>query len=411
LLEATKNKSILKGARTIYWAVGTIFVACIVAGLLAVNIAANEANKHAGLTENRLVQAELMHLSERAIREQAEISYWDDAMHNLVLGPKPSKGFARENFSDWLIPDMGFSEFVLIGEDDQVKMVAKLEEVITSSPTSELAIFADDLVQLARQRFKDRRYKIGSKYLVEPEDGNVVPDITAFAFRKWQGVPSILVAQVMIAENRSYAAGEGEETVLLSVKPLALTLLSKSVSKLGIEGVFIEQTRNDHGLSGSVQMPDMASPPSLTFRWTPSEPRGAILSAALPIGTAITLVLTLILIIILRHNAGVLNDLSRSEETNRFLATHDKLTGLANREKFETALDRAFGVGRYSNFAIMFIDLDKFKKANDVYGHHAGDAVLKTVADRLNERIGDRGLVALSQQRLMKKNCAGLQMK
>ncbi len=69
------------------------------------------------------------------------------------------------------------------------------------------------------------------------------------------------------------------------------------------------------------------------------------------------------------------------------LATIDELTGLANRriynEKIEQALERAKRHKR--KFAIIFIDLDRFKIINDSLGHHIGDLLLKKVASRLND--------------------------
>jgi len=66
-------------------------------------------------------------------------------------------------------------------------------------------------------------------------------------------------------------------------------------------------------------------------------------------------------------------------------ATIDSVTGLQNRgavtERIETLADQAIKLG--FEFSILFIDVDHFKKVNDKYGHAAGDAVLREVAERL----------------------------
>ncbi len=70
-------------------------------------------------------------------------------------------------------------------------------------------------------------------------------------------------------------------------------------------------------------------------------------------------------------------------------ATHDGLTGLANRSLLEQRLARSAGDEPVS---ILLIDLDGFKPVNDRHGHHAGDQVLMSVASRLKSWTGDEGL-------------------
>lgn len=63
------------------------------------------------------------------------------------------------------------------------------------------------------------------------------------------------------------------------------------------------------------------------------------------------------------------------------LAYYDTLTKLPNRDHFLQYLDRSIRTGRRG--AVFFIDLDKFKRINDTFGHHAGDTLLQIVANRL----------------------------
>lgn len=77
-------------------------------------------------------------------------------------------------------------------------------------------------------------------------------------------------------------------------------------------------------------------------------------------------------------------------------ATHDALTGLANRRLFYDRLQRAIRHARRygGKIGILFLDLDHFKEINDHYGHHVGDAVLTEVARRLTTSIRDSDSVA-----------------
>lgn len=80
----------------------------------------------------------------------------------------------------------------------------------------------------------------------------------------------------------------------------------------------------------------------------------------------------------------------RSEhETLAHRATHDALTGLANRASFETQVARAAAEATAAEgwFAILYLDFDRFKEINDTHGHAGGDAVLIEVAARIKRRL------------------------
>ena len=77
-------------------------------------------------------------------------------------------------------------------------------------------------------------------------------------------------------------------------------------------------------------------------------------------------------------------------------ASHDPLTGLANRSYFLEGLERALARSRrHNNFAaVLFVDLDGFKQVNDVFGHRVGDGVLEEVGRRLSQGIRAGDLLA-----------------
>ncbi|MBC3374442.1 diguanylate cyclase [Pseudomonas sp. SWRI92] len=83
-----------------------------------------------------------------------------------------------------------------------------------------------------------------------------------------------------------------------------------------------------------------------------------------------------------RNSERIEADLRRAQEALELIATHDSLTGLANRRLFERALDIEFGRGarQRSPLSLIMLDIDFFKRYNDTYGHVAGDHCLAEVA-------------------------------
>jgi len=86
----------------------------------------------------------------------------------------------------------------------------------------------------------------------------------------------------------------------------------------------------------------------------------------------------------------------QAEERIQYLATHDSLTGLPNRVMFAELLSHVLASARRNRrkFAVLFIDLDRFKFINDSLGHEAGDALLCEVARRLKDSLRASDIVA-----------------
>jgi diguanylate cyclase (GGDEF)-like protein/PAS domain S-box-containing protein len=96
---------------------------------------------------------------------------------------------------------------------------------------------------------------------------------------------------------------------------------------------------------------------------------------------------------------GVLVDVTerkKAEERIAAMARTDALTGVANRATFVERLELAFSSAARNRrpFAVLYLDLDRFKEVNDTHGHAAGDELISTVARRLVESTRRTDLVA-----------------
>ncbi|MFC4640160.1 EAL domain-containing protein [Deinococcus hohokamensis] len=87
-------------------------------------------------------------------------------------------------------------------------------------------------------------------------------------------------------------------------------------------------------------------------------------------------------------------ELSAAQQHLAYRASHDPLTGLANRAHFQVELARALGSADQRPFALLFLDLDRFKQVNDTLGHDVGDVLLQEVARRLRLVVRGGDVVA-----------------
>jgi diguanylate cyclase (GGDEF)-like protein len=85
------------------------------------------------------------------------------------------------------------------------------------------------------------------------------------------------------------------------------------------------------------------------------------------------------------------------EQQLKYTASHDSLTGLPNRTVFLDLLNHAIACNKRRpelQFAVLFLDLDRFKVVNDSLGHHAGDILLKKIAKELSKILRNKDTVA-----------------
>jgi diguanylate cyclase (GGDEF)-like protein len=207
--------------------------------------------------------------------------------------------------------------------------------------------------------------------------------------------------------------------VLMAAGLLVIALADSSFTYLTAQGTYGNGNVLDTGwvagyllialgaLKAAARPVREAPPKTLTPRWLrflPYPPVAIALGVIIGerIGTATvsnfafwTLLAVVALVLVRQHlalgtNEALLGSLAAREREMEYQAHHDALTGLPNRVYFRDIVARALArqadVG--ARCAVLFIDLDDFKKINDTFGHAVGDSVLTEVGSRL--RLGLR---------------------
>jgi diguanylate cyclase (GGDEF)-like protein len=139
----------------------------------------------------------------------------------------------------------------------------------------------------------------------------------------------------------------------------------------------------------SLVLTDARGEPAGALVWTPDKPGDLVLERVLPSILVAVSAIALFSALMFGHVQRVTTELVHREAEATHLAHHDPLSGLPNRTLFAQRLDAEFerlergGEG----FALLYLDLDRFKEINDTYGHEAGDTVIRTIARRLEGLI------------------------
>jgi diguanylate cyclase (GGDEF)-like protein len=121
----------------------------------------------------------------------------------------------------------------------------------------------------------------------------------------------------------------------------------------------------------------------------------AAVGIAVHLGMVGLLAFGLVLLVFQYLVGELLKSKRRSEKLQR-IATTDELTGLANRERFREEVQERIAAAAATDgrFAVLLMDLDRFKEVNDTLGHHYGDVLLGDLGPRLAAAVGEGGLVA-----------------
>ncbi len=164
----------------------------------------------------------------------------------------------------------------------------------------------------------------------------------------------------------------------LSDKDGKIEFALRGMDGLGFDGQLFYGKSELFADAGSVIMP-IALPSGewiLAARLKNGYPASALARLTRGMGCLIAIVVSLLLFALLR-----------SYDQIHYMALHDHLTGLMNHRLFDEYLKQCIEAAKRkeSLFAVLYLDLDKFKPINDTYGHRQGDTVLVAVADRLRE--------------------------
>ena len=144
------------------------------------------------------------------------------------------------------------------------------------------------------------------------------------------------------------------------------------------------------------QFVDARNRPIARFEWRPHKPGAEILNSVIPFIAVAFAGFAILFGLVLRYIRNTAATIAAGEKRLRYLALHDPLCGLPNRNFFSERLEAVIGEVRGGGppAAAFYIDLDHFKDVNDTLGHPVGDELIREVTLRLSRMMRGDDLVA-----------------
>jgi len=341
--------------------------------------------------ERALVTEALEHSLELEARHQTFIAVNDKTAREVQIDDRIDDEFAHEIARQmWL--DFHHDWTLIVDSKNDLILVAAEDEIVPVKAGQPLLEATRDLVAKARLGYQAVRRPAADGYKVKyVEKGELAP-IYATDVRDVAGHPSLVSAMAIVPESDDLALPDGPPGVILSIAHIEEAFLTEIGTSLLLKD-FTYIAGSDHH-EASVPVAVHGHKPIGYFEWTSEAPGSKIRAAIGPIAAALILGFVAVGFFFARKLAQKSHALEESEARNRQMATHDLMTGLANRTQYHAALEAAVADCHTAPCTVLAIDLDRFKMVNDTYGHEAGDMVLRQVSNRLRMVLDGHALVA-----------------
>jgi len=354
-------------------------------------IASREADAQATQKQRQLLNNVLAGRMQLMSRDLYSIVHWDDAVTGLVK--KFDQDFVSDQLIYWLDLNLQAQKTFIVSAKGRV-----LADIVSSQAQFSRRTLPDQdpLMQISRQavdKFMALRVPVEEGFGLKTISLSQVNELAATAVMNVDGQPALVTAMVVTPDDQESLPARFDPVIVIAAKALDSALLAELNQTLSFQNLTFEQP-GEKDPTRTMQL--VAGPdgkPIGQFVWRGSQPGTAVWSAVMPVILAVCGLMTAITAFAAYRIGNLSSKLEESEERNRFLALHDNLTGLSNRFHFHETLDRHISSLPANEFALLACDLDRFKAVNDTYGHAAGDAVIRTVANRIAGTVGTAGMV------------------
>ncbi len=295
---------------------------------------------------------------------------WDGALQ------RPSgavdERWARANIGRFMSRTLGFSRVVVLDHFDTPVFAADSKGQVGASSVSDLTHASAALVAGVRQAEARAEHGVGL--------GSIASSQVTILGRRPVVITASLVQPEFTPQDRQARA-----PIILSEGAVATMMLAPLTARYHLtDARLLVSARRANGAATIVLAPASGGR-GLVLAWRQYQPGTQLLIRSRPLLIIAALAALATIIALFMHARRVARSLVRSRERSAHLAFHDPLTGLGNRALMSERLENARRtLGRENTqYAVLCLDLDRFKDVNEIFGHATGDQLLQEVAARL----------------------------
>jgi diguanylate cyclase (GGDEF)-like protein len=347
--------------------VSLLLITCFGCLLLLFYSTTRDQDRNAEMREVQSLQRTIETAQQNIVRDLQDYAKWDDAVRHISRSFQPE--WMADNVTAFLGETQGYQVFTL------------------DPRNTTIYAFADGKVEQ-----RDSFLQLGGGFEKGVRDLRNIPIPQApivSGFTRQGNRTFIFAAATVIPLTNKVRLPKGAPYVLAIARPIGSDLLQGLERQEGLKDV-------DLSLAGprlnglSLPLRSRSGEVLSWINWEPAQPGTALRREIFPAFIVVACVALLLAGLIVFRGDRTLQALRRSEARAHHLANHDALTELPNRRALKAAIRK--GVDQGEELFLLFMDLDGFKEANDVYGHAVGDALLIQAARRIS-RAAEGALV------------------
>jgi diguanylate cyclase (GGDEF)-like protein len=356
-----------------------IFVTAVAAILLCgvlLFLSARQADRVAMERQRSLLQSTIVEAARDTAHEQEAVTVWDDAVRKIQVRDLP---WIDSNLGIWMHSYYGHDEVLITELDGRPIYQMRAGHRVRVDPQGAIRRAAAPLIEQIHRALAKPLQNVGGTGIT----------IGAIDLASVSGHPAVVSVKPIAWEKESGTKAGRIEYLHISVKYLDGPLLHRLGRQYQIANVgFSRAAPADGGVS--IPLISRGGRRFGFLTWEPFKPGSLVVRGIAPVMVLALLLISILVVFLWRRARTGALKLEASEAQAQHLAFHDALTGLDNRNLFEeqTARELARARAEGRTIAYLYVDLDGFKQVNDTLGHHAGDDLLKAVADRLLDCVG-----------------------